>query len=88
MDHRPASYLVALEAAKAGVSVIASAALASTVHMQEMVTTYAEATPSGIAEALLLVYKNEKIKGERTQNGLLFLQNIHFNQPLSLFKEI
>ncbi len=88
LDHRPASYLVALEAAKAGVSVIASAAFASKMQMQEMATTYAEATPTGIAEALLLVYKNEKIKGERTQNGLLFLQNIHFNQPLSLFKEI
>jgi hypothetical protein len=88
LDERPAAYLVALEAAKAGVSVIASAAFASTVRMQEMVTTYPEATPTGIAEALLLVYKNEKIKGERTQNGLLFLQNIHFNQPLSLFKEI
>jgi hypothetical protein len=88
LDHRPASYLVALEAAKAGVSVIASAAFASKMQMQEMATTYTEATPTGIAEALLLVYKNEKIKGERTQNGLLFLQNIHFNQPLSLFKEI
>jgi hypothetical protein len=87
LDHRPAAYLVALEAAKAGVSVIASATLASSVHMQEIVTMYPEATPTGIAEALLLVYKNEKIKGERTQNGLLFLQNIHFNQPLSLFKE-
>jgi hypothetical protein len=30
--------------------------------MQEMVTTYPEATPTGIAEALLLVYKDEKIK--------------------------
>ena len=88
LDHRPAAYLVALEAAKAGVSVIASASFASTVHMQDMITMYPEATPTGIAEALLLVYKNEKIKGERTQNGLLFLQNIHFNQPLSLFKEI
>lgn len=69
LDHRPASYLVALEAAKAGVSVIASAALASTVHMQEMVTTYAEATPSGIAEALLLVYKNEKLKASALKTG-------------------
>jgi hypothetical protein len=58
------------------------------VQMQEMLTMYPEATPTGIAEALLLVYKNEKIKGERAQNGLLFLQNIQFNQPLSLFKEI
>lgn len=83
-----ASYLIALEAAKAEVSVIASSAFASSVLMQDMVTKYPAATPTGIAEALLLVYKNEKIKGERTQNGLLFLQNIHFNQPLSLFKEI
>jgi len=35
-----------------------------------------------------LVYKNEKIKGERIQNGLLFLQNINFTQSFPLFKEI
>jgi hypothetical protein len=56
-------------------------------HMQDMVTRYPEATPTGIAEALLLVYKNEKLKGERTQNGLLFLQNINLIQSLSLFRE-
>jgi hypothetical protein len=56
-------------------------------HMQDMVTRYPESTPTGIAEALLLVYKNEKLKGERTQNGLLFLQNINLTQPLSLFRE-
>jgi hypothetical protein len=56
--------------------------------MQDMVTKYPETTPTGIAEALLLVYKNEKLKGERTQNGLLFLQNIQLTQTHSLFREI
>ena len=83
-----ASYLMALEAAKAGVSIIASAAFASSMLMQDMVTKYPETTPTGIAEALLLVYKNEKLKGERTQNGLLFLQNIQLTQTHSLFREI
>jgi|LakMenEpi03Aug12_release.lakeMendotaPanAssembly.Ray.scaffolds.fasta_scaffold259957_2 hypothetical protein len=82
-----ASYLMALEAAKAEVSIIASDAFATSMHMQDMVTRYPEATPTGIAEALLLVYKNEKLKGERTQNGLLFLQNINLIQSLSLFRE-
>jgi hypothetical protein len=56
--------------------------------MEDRVTRYLETTPSSIAEALLLVYKNEKIKGERIQNGLLFLQNINFTQSFPLFKEI
>ena len=83
-----ASYLMALEAAKAGVSVISSAAFASLMRMQDMVTPYLEATPTAIAEALLLAYKNEKLKGERTQNGLLFLQNINLTQAHALFREI
>jgi hypothetical protein len=83
-----ASYLMALEAAKAGVSVISSSAFASLMLMQDMVTTYLETTPTAIAEALLLVYKNEKLKGERTQNGLLFLQNINLTQVHALFREI
>jgi hypothetical protein len=56
--------------------------------MGDMVTSYSETTPTGIAEALLLVYKNEKIKEERNQNGLLFLQNIKLTQTPYLFKEI
>ncbi|MEY3675935.1 MAG: hypothetical protein RJB67_425 [Bacteroidota bacterium] len=80
--------LLALEAAKAGVSVIAQDSFAKAMHMEDRVTRYLETTPSSIAEALLLVYKNEKIKGERIQNGLLFLQNINFTQSLPLFKEI
>ena len=83
-----ASYLMALEAAKAGVSVIAAHTFAAAMGMHDMVTKYSETTPTGIAEALLLVYKNEKIKEERTQNGLLFLQNLNFTQAPFLFKEI
>jgi hypothetical protein len=54
---------------------------------RDMVTSFMETTPSGIAEALLLVYKNEKLKAERTQNGLLFLQNTILPQVPLLFKE-
>ena len=82
------NHLLALEAAKAGVSVIAQDSFAKAMHMEDRVTRYLETTPSSIAEALLLVYKNEKIKGERIQNGLLYLQNINFTQSLPLFKEI
>ena len=77
---------MALEAAKAGVSVIASTDFTSTNHMQEMVTSYPETTPSGIGEALLLVYKNEKLKAERSQNGLLFIQNTRLAPTPILFK--
>ena len=84
-DGAPA-YLMALEAAKAGVSVIALGSFAKAMHMEDMVTAYPETTPSFIAEALLLVYKNEKIKAERSQNGLLLLQNINFTPLLFLFK--
>jgi hypothetical protein len=55
--------------------------------MQDMVTHYPETTPSGIGEALLLVYKNEKLKAERTQNGLQYLQNTILPQLPLLFKE-
>lgn len=88
LNEGPASYLIGLEAVKAGVSVIASHAFASAMGMENMVTTYTEITPTSVAEALLLVYKNEKIKGERTQNGLLYIQNIHFTQSTFLFNEI
>jgi formate-dependent phosphoribosylglycinamide formyltransferase (GAR transformylase) len=82
------AYFMSVEAAKAGVSVIAQDSFAKTMHMEDRVTRYLETTPSSIAEALLLVYKNEKIKGERIQNGLLFLQNINFTQSFLLFKDI
>lgn len=88
IDDSASAYLMALEAAKAGVSVIAPDSFAKAMHMKDMVTAYPETTPACIAEALLLVYKNEKIKGERTQNGLLFLQNINFAPPLHLFKHV
>ena len=87
LENNAAAHLMALEAAKAGVSVLASTAFASANNMQEIVTSYPETTPSGIAEALLLVYKNEKLKAERTQNGLLFLQNTILPQVPLLFKE-
>jgi hypothetical protein len=83
-----AAYLIALEAAKAGVSIVAADLFAKEMHIEDMVTRYPETSPASIAEALLVVYKNEKIKGERTQNGLLFLQNINFTTPLNLFKEL
>jgi hypothetical protein len=82
------AHFMSMEAAKAGVSVIALDSFAKAMHMEDRVTRYLETTPSSIAEALLLVYKNEKIKGERIQNGLLFLQNINFTQSFPLFKEI
>ena len=88
LESGPASYLTGLEAAKAGISVIASHSFAAAMGMGDMVTSYSETTPTGIAEALLLVYKNEKIKEERNQNGLLFLQNIKLTQTPYLFKEI
>jgi hypothetical protein len=88
LEESAAAYLMALEAAKAGVSVIAPNSFAKSMHMKDRVTVYLEITPSSIAEALLLVYKNEKIKGERIQNGLLFLQNINFTRPLHLFKQL
>jgi hypothetical protein len=83
-----AAYLIALEAAKAGVSIVAADLFAKEMHIEDMVNRYPETSPASIAEALLVVYKNEKIKGERTQNGLLFLQNINFTTPLHLFKEL
>jgi hypothetical protein len=85
LEDRAPAHLMALESAKAGVSVIAPDSFAKAMHMKDMVTAYPETTPASIAEALLLVYKNEKIKGERIQNGLLFLQNINFAPPLNLF---
>ena len=85
LEDRAPAHLMALEAAKAGVSVIAPDSFGKAMHMKDMVTAYPETTPASIAEALLLVYKNEKIKGERIQNGLLFLQNINFAPPLNLF---
>jgi hypothetical protein len=87
LDNNAAAHLMALEAAKAEVSIIASTAFALVKHMQDMVTHYPETTPSGIAEALLLVYKNEKLKAERTQNGLQYLQNTILPQLPLLFKE-
>ena len=88
LENNAAAHLMALEAAKAGVSVLASTAFASANNMQEIVTSYPETTPSGIAEALLLVYKNEKLKAERSQNGLLFLQNTILPQAPLLFKDL
>jgi len=86
LENSAAAHLMALEAAKAGVSVIASTDFASANHMQEMVTSYPATTPSGIGEALLLVYKNEKLKAERSQNGLLFIQNTRLAPTPILFK--
>ena len=88
LENNAAAHLMALEAAKAGVSVLASTAFASANNMQEIVASYPETTPSGIAEALLLVYKNEKLKAERSQNGLLFLQNTILPQVPLLFKDL
>jgi hypothetical protein len=87
LENNAAAHLIALEAAKAEISIIAPHLFTSTKGMQDMVTSYTETTPSGIAEALLLVYKNEKLKTERTQNGLLFLQNTILPQSPLLFKE-
>jgi hypothetical protein len=86
-QNNAASHLMALEAAKAEISIIAPHSFTTDKCMQDMVTSFMETTPSGIAEALLLVYKNEKLKAERTQNGLLFLQNTILPQVPLLFKE-
>jgi hypothetical protein len=87
LENNAAAHLMTLEATKAEVSIIASTAFSNSRGMQDMVTHYTETTPSGIAEALLLVYKNEKLKAERTQNGLQYLQNTILPQLPLLFKE-
>jgi hypothetical protein len=87
LSNSSASVLTLLEAAKAGVSIIGPSDFINNLGYQNFCTPYSQMTPSAIAEMLLLLYKNEKLKSERAQNGLLHLQNNPAEPATLLFQD-